>query len=222
MLTQISDKAIRILTLSILGLVTLVAVGVGYQLFKAQYAVEVYRDRVKQMAADYGDLMETYNQAVRKTAVTELVVEDGSLCVHVRTAEGVDRTVATPFDPAREIFVDYVVLDGRLWIRRIYDDHTRPSEGLVIDPAYETVDWSDPKLRQGKVVYRSLTEGRWIVTVTGGGSLGLAKVSDTEFSDLAAPPHVRDYPQIEREVQQEVDAVGPGDVFKRLVGVEGG
>jgi len=220
MLTQISDKAIRILTLAVLGLVTFLATAIGYQLVKSQYAADVYREQLKQMAADYQDLMDTYNEAVRKTAVTELVVRGDSLCVHVRTTEGLQRTIETPFNPAREIFVDYVVLDGRLWIRRIYDDQTRPREGLVIDPAYETVDWSDPKLRQGKVVYRSLSEGRWVVTVTGGGSLGLAKVADGESTDLAAPPRVRDYPQIEREVQRQVDAVGPGDVLKRLVGVD--
>src|SRR5690554_4211377 len=51
----------------------------------------------------YEQLRQTYNEAVAKTAVTELVVEDGTLCVTIRTAEGVDRTIPTPFDPSKEI-----------------------------------------------------------------------------------------------------------------------
>lgn len=217
-IARFSDRATRFIGACALLLIGAVVMTVGYQLVKMQLAVDVYRQRVRQLADNYQQLQNVYNQAVRKTAATELVVKDNQLCVHVRTAEGVVRSIPTSFDPKHEIFVDYVVHDSRLWIRRIYDDQTRPRDGLVIDATFGEVDWSNPSLRQGKVVYRALAEGRWAVTVTGGGSLGLAKIDDQAEVQLVEPPIVRDYPQIERDLQQQVDAVGPTDVLRRLVG----
>ncbi len=157
---------------------------------------DALQERHADLQRVHEDLRNTYNEAIAKTAVTELLVEDGTLCVTIRTAEGVDRTIPTPFNPAKEIYVDYVVLDGRLWIRRVFDQDTPPGRGLVIDPTQADVDWSDPRLRHGNAVYRSLSEGRWIVTVTGDGSLGLVK-SDDAIPSLSPPPPVRDYEPLE-------------------------
>jgi len=44
-----------------------------------------------------------------------------------------------------------------------------------VDPNLAEVDWNRVGHHSGKAVYRSLTEGRWLVTVTGDGSLGLVK-----------------------------------------------
>ncbi len=192
---------------------------VGYRLIEANLKADIYRDRLTELADDYDQLRQTYNQAVRKTAVTELVVEDGALSVSIRNAEGVVKQVATPFDPSGEIYVDYVVLDGRLWVRRVFDAKTPPSEGVVVEPELAETDWDDPALAHGKAVYRRLDEGRWIVTVTGDGSLGLAKASGAEPTNLTAVPQVRDYEPVDEQARAEVEQIGPGDVVRSLVGV---
>ncbi len=193
---------------------------VGYQLVQANLKADIYRDRLTELADDYDQLRQTYNQAVRKTAVTELVVEDGKLCVSIRTNEGVVKQIPTPFDPSGEIYVDYVVLDGRLWVRRVFDAQTPPSAGVVVEPELTDVGWDDPALAHGKAVYRRLDEGRWVVTVTGDGSLGLAKATGNEPTDLTSTPSVRDYEPVHEQARAEVDRIGPGDVVRRLVGVE--
>ena len=143
-----------------------VLVVLGYRLASRNVELDIYQDRLAGLSNEYESLRLMYNQAVRKTAVTELIVKDGRLSLAIRTIEGVNRLIDTPFDPAREIYCDYVLLDGRLCIRRVYDAHTPPHKGLVIDDKLEYVDWNDPAARYGNAVYRSLSEGRWIVTGT--------------------------------------------------------
>lgn len=193
---------------------------VGYKLIAANLKADIYRDRLTALADDYDQLRETYNQAVRRTAVTELVVDDGKLCVSIRNAEGVVKSIPTPFDPSGEIYVDYVVFDGRLWVRRVFDAKTAPSEGVLIDPKLMEVAWDDEAATHGKAVYRQLGEGRWVVSVTGDGSLGLARATGTDPVDLTSSPGVRDYEPITQQAQAEVDRIGPTDVMKRLVGVD--
>jgi len=194
-----------------------VIAAVGYRLVRSKVELDVYRDRLAGLANDYEALRSAYNEAVARTAVTELIVKDGRLSLAIRTIQGVDRVIDTPFDPAREIYCDYVLLDGRLWIRRVYDSRTPPSKGLVIDSSLEQVNWNDPAARYGKAVYRSLDEGRWIVTVTGDGSLGLAKTDAKAEVVLSGPPPVRDYEQIKKQIDDRMADVTAGDVLKRLV-----
>jgi hypothetical protein len=208
----------------ITGIATVVFIGVagfaGYRLIEANLKADIYRDRLTALADDYDQLRQTYNQAVRRTAVTELVVADGKLCVTIRNAEGVVRSVPTPFDPSGEIYVDYVVLDGRLWVRRVFDAVTPPIGGVVIDPELEEVAWDSATATHGKAVYRQLDEGRWVVSVTGDGSLGLARAADNDPVELTSSPNVRDYEPISEQAQAEVDRIGPADIVKRLVGVQ--
>ncbi len=202
---------------AVMGLALLGAVAVvGYRLASSQVEVDVYRDRLAGLSGEYESLRSQYNQAVRKTAVTELIVQNARLAVAVRTVEGFDRVIETPYNPAHEIYCDYVLLDGRLWIRRVYDSHTPPRDGLVIDNHLEHVDWNDPRARYGNAVYRSLSEGRWIVTVTGDGSLGLAKVDDDARVELSGPPPVRDYEQVRKQIRDALADIGVADVLKRV------
>jgi hypothetical protein len=201
-----------------IGIVLLCAMAfVGYRLGAAKVELDIYRDRLADLSRDYKSLRSTYNEAVRKTATTELIVRDGTLSVAIRTIEGLERLVETPFDPSREIYCDYVLTDGRLWIRRVYDSHTPPSRGVVIDEALAEVDWTDPATRFGKAVYRSLGEGRWIVTVTGDGALGLARTDADAEVVLSGPPPVRDYEELEKQIDEDVADVRLGEVLKRLV-----
>ena len=200
------------------ALLALVAGGAGiaWNLGKTRIESSIYKDRLRTLSAEHGQLAEQYNQAVRKTAVTELIVKDGALSVAVVTADGQRRVIPTPYDPSNEIFCDYVIVDGRLWIRRVYNSGTAPDDGIQIDPALAYIDWQDPRARYGYVIYRSLGEGRWIVTVTGGGALGLARVENDVSVDLQEAPVVQDFEEIEVEIEGQVKQVSPGEVVKHL------
>jgi hypothetical protein len=147
----------------------------AYRLLEASLAAEVYRGRLTELSADYEQLRDRYNTAVRRTAVTELQVEDGALTVVIRTADGELQSLPSPFDPSKEIYVDFVVHEGRLFIRRLFDEDTPPGEGMLVDPRFVDVDWNAAGENHGKAAYRALGEGRWVVDVTGDGSLGLAR-----------------------------------------------
>ena len=194
-----------------------VILGIGYHLALSKVKSDIYRDRLVDLSSDYEMLRSMYNQAVAKTAVTELIVKDGRLSLAIRTIEGVDRVIDMPFDPAQEIYCDYALIDGRIWIRRVYDAHTPPRDGVVIDDDLKHINWNDSAARYGKAIYRSLDEGRWIVTVTGDGSLGLAKADAKADAMLSGPPPVRDYEEIETQIGDALDDLTVGDVLKRIV-----
>jgi len=192
----------------------------GYRLLRADIAAEVYRERLEGLAKDYEAVRADYNRAVKRTAVNELIVRDGKVFVRVRNAAGTVKEIETPYDPSREIYVDYVVVDGRLWLRRVFDSATAPGAGLVIDPALADLDWQSPSAKEGKAVYRRLSEGRWVVTVTGDGSLGLAKAEGEAEAPLAMAPEVKEYEQMEKEAQTEIGRIGAGEVWRRMVSGE--
>jgi hypothetical protein len=197
--------------------VVLLAAGgafLGYRLVRADIAASVYKQRLAAMAGDYQALRDRYAEAVARTAVTELVVDDNKLSVRVRSAEGEITTIPAPFDPSGEIYVDYVVVGQRLWIRRVFDARTPPERGLVIDPSLARIDWSDPNAAHGKAVYRRLGEGRWVITVTGDGSLGLARATDEV--QLANSPAIKDYSKVPEQTQQDVERIGASDVWRWL------
>lgn len=202
------------------ALVLLISTGgfLGYRFAESKIAVDIYRDRLQTLSQEYDTLADQYNDAVRKTAVTELIVTGGTLTVVVRRADGQESIIETPFDPSKEIHCDYVLLDGRLWIRRVYDDATPPREGVLIDPSLAYIDWDAPGARYGIAVYRSLDEGRWIVTATGNGSLGLVKVDGEYRTPLSPPPMVESFDEIEKQINDKVDAIGVGEVLKRAIG----
>jgi hypothetical protein len=195
-----------------LGLVGLA----GWQLLRAGLAADVYRERLAETARDYQLLRQRYDEAVRRTAVSELLVEDGRLAVRVRDAAGEIRRIETPFDPTQEIYVDFVVLDGRLWIRRVFDARTPPEQGVLVDPELAQVDWSAAGAEHGKAAYRALGPGRWVVSVTGDGSLGLARSSDEPPAQLAPPPPVRRYEPIEGSLDDALRELSPGELLRAL------
>lgn len=195
----------------------IVAAGLfGYSLLRADLAADVYLDRLQTLASDYETLRGTFNEAITKTAVTELVVEEGKLFVHVRNATGDVQVLETPYDPRGEIYVDFVVVNGRLLIRRLFDEKTRPADAMVIDERLADVDWAAEESRLGKAVYRALDDGRWVITVTTNGSLDLARAPEGESFDLVSAPPVREYDQIREEAAHEIEEIGPGDVIRRV------
>ena len=205
----------------------------GYRFLRADVASQIYEKRLEELALDYRQLADTYNEAVKRTAVTELIVKGETLSVRVRTIEGPTRVIPTPFDPRGEIYVDFVVIDGRLWIRRLFDAGTAPGQGLVIDPALASVGWADADGSQGtqgarggdgvrvaaavgKAVYRSLSEGTWVVTVSGDGSLGLSRLEPGTEPRLVARPQIKDYEQVHAEATERASSLTASDIWREL------
>lgn len=174
----------------ITGIVFITLAVAVFAVIRRQMDDSAHQKRFAALSQRYDTLEELYNEAVRRTAVTELNVDNGRLSVVIRTVKGPLHTIDTPFDPNQEIYVDYLVLNGRLWIRRIFDGQTPPENALVLDPELAAVDWDIERMPYGKAVYRRLSEGRWIITVTGTGSLGLAKITDGAETELVHAPRI--------------------------------
>lgn len=191
---------------------------VGLRLAKSDAAERVYRQRLEAMATDYESLRSDYNQAIRRTAVTELVVADGKVTALVRSAHGTVAEVATAADPTKEVYVDFALVDGRVWIRRVFDSATRPNDATVIDPRLADVDWEGSNASVGQAVYRTLGEGRWVVRVSGDGALGLERVPDDAVISLSEAPAVKTFEEIQGEVDARVEAVGWREALGAVIG----
>jgi len=188
----------------------------GYFWLRGEVAVGIYEERLDTLLNDYDMLRARYNDVVRKTAITELVVRNGRLSVVVRSVDGPLETIPTPFDPAGEIYVDYVVIDGRLWIRRVFDAGTPPSQGVLVDPGLAHVDWQSDGAEHGKAVYRQLSEGNWLVTVTGNGALGLTQSDVAAAGELQSAPALRNSTEIAEAAKGDLREIGPRDVLHQV------
>lgn len=222
------------LVIAIVGLGGATVVGTGVELVRSRAAAGVYRQRLAELRDDHVALVGRYNDAVRRTAVTELVVrapledpEPGSiprdrLSVRVRSVEGVEREIATDFDPDSEIYVDFAIIDGRVLIRRLFDEHTPPSEGLLIDASLGDVDWSDQRATLGKAVYRSLDRGRWTISVNGSGSIDLAWSGEPDDppAALEAVAVVDSFDEIEAEIADVEARIGIGELWAWVMGAD--
>lgn len=207
----------RIFTTSAVAALGTGAALLGYHLIRADLSESVYRQRLEEIARQYESLRDRYNEAVRRTAVTELLVRDGRLSVRIRNAAGVIREIPTDFDPRNEIYVDYAIVDGRLWIRRVFDALTPPSRGVIIDPELAQIEWDGERATFGKAVYRSLGEGRWVVTASGDGSLGLMLAGD-EPTVLSPPVAIGRFEEIDAELRGRIAEIGPYDIWRQLWG----
>ncbi len=211
--------AVQGIVVGLAGIGGVVLIGaVGLRFAKADAASQVYQDRLRELSGEYETLRTQYNSAVRQTAVTELVVKDRSVTVHVRTIEGESEAIETACNADKEIYVDFALVDGRLWIRRVFDSDTPPSKATVINPKLADVDWESEGALVGQAVYRMLGEGRWVVRAGGDGALGLARVEDDEVVSLSAPPEVRSFDEVQSVVDDEIGKVGWRDVFAAVVG----
>lgn len=202
-----------------LGILLVLGAGslAGYGLLRARLADDILRHRLELLAADYAVLHERYQAVIARTAVTELRVADGRLSVVVRDLAGTLREIPTPYDPATEIYVDYAIVDGRLFVRRVFAEDVPPREGVLVDPALLAIDWDEARASHGKAAYRTLGEGRWVVTVTGGGALGLAPAPD-EPVQLSPPPALRRFEPVESQVEARLAEVRPEEVWHAFRG----
>ena len=201
-----------ITSLAIISAVAITAV-VGLKIAKAETANQVYRDRLSDLSTDYKSLAAQYNQAVRQTAVTELIVKDRKITVEIRTIEGEQETIETPCNADKEIYVDFALIAGRLWIRRVFDADTPPSQATIINPKLANVDWDSEGALVGQAVYRQLDEGRWIVNAAGDGALALTRVDDDQIINLSPPPTVKAYEEVQSQVDEELEKITWRDVL---------
>jgi len=210
------DRALgRLATFVVFIFVGAVLAG-GYAVLRGRVVESVYQEKLDALVREYESLRVRYNDAVKQTAVTELVVEGESVDVVVRGVDGLIREIETDLDPDQEVHVDFVVKEGRLFIRRVYDDETAPASGIVIDPELVGVDWDDPDVARGLTVYRGeLAPGRWVVSTTGNGALDLVSVPESTEVELRAAPPVRSYDAVEEEVDESLRRVSAPDVLRR-------
>jgi len=206
-----------------LALVALALAAVaGYRWARATVAQEIYRNRLVALENDYRQLTQQYNQAITPRPVTEILVEDGRVCVVVRKGDELVR-VPTHFDIRKnEVYVDYILADQRLLIRRVFEfnkvNAVPPDKVVYIDKDLLEVDWDPDRIPYGKSLSFSKREdGRYIISVTGDGSLGLKQVSSSTEVDLESVPRVKDYPPIEEAAHKEIDAIGVADVWRYLI-----
>tara|TARA_E500000318_G_scaffold96155_1_gene96343 strand:+ start:55531 stop:56169 length:639 start_codon:yes stop_codon:yes gene_type:complete len=203
--------------LAVVGATAVVAM-VGLRFAKADAANAVYKSRLQDLSSEYETLRTHYNSAVRQTAVTELVVRDRSVTVQVRTIEGTVETIETDANADKEIYVDFALIEGRLWIRRVFDADTPPSQATLINPKLAQIDWDQENALVGQAVYRQLGEGRWVVNTSGDGALALTRVPEDQIVNLAPPPEIGNFDEIQSEVSEEIDKVSWRDVFAAVLG----
>lgn len=203
---------------TLLSLALILGAGyLGYQVLRNGVAADVYHDRLVQLNDEHHELIDQYNQAVTRTAVTELVIQNGTVCVNVRTADGRVEPHPVDADPSHEIYVDYVVKGNRLLIRRVFDSRSAPDDSGLIDSALLDLDWSDPTLKHGQSISRRFTDGRWIVTVSGDGALALAKIDHHVEVELQRPPKIEDFDPVSA-TQNQIKQISPADVYSRYFG----
>jgi hypothetical protein len=203
------------LTAAALGIAALL----GYQWAKASVAQDIYRDRLAGLQADYQQLAEQYNQAITPRPVTELLVENQKICVLVRKGDGELVRVPTPFNGwENDVYVDYVLADGRLLIRRVFEikNGQDTSKPVQVDADLVDVQWGDA-VPFGKAIYRSkMADGRWVVSVTGDGSLTLKRVGNDEPVELATQPKIEKFDPVDERADEAVERIGVGDVWQYL------
>ncbi|MEO1236048.1 MAG: hypothetical protein AAFX76_04600 [Planctomycetota bacterium] len=200
---------------AVASLVLVAAAGLlGYQLLRSGVAADVYHDRLVELQDDHARLVDHYNRAVTRTAVTELLVDTdaGTVCVNVRTADGRLESHPVAADPRHPLYVDFVVKDQRLLIRRVFDSRSAPDDAGAIDSDLLDLDWTDPTLRHGQAIYRQLSTGRWIVSVSGDGSLALSKIDENTAVDLLAAPPVAEFEPV-AAARRELESITPADVW---------
>ncbi len=214
------DAIVR-LFVRLFALTGLIAIGAAvtavYSMGRNQVVEGIYREKLSEVVEAHEKLRTRYESAMKKTIVTEIEVKGGEVNLLVRSVEGVVKRIPTDLDPRDEVFVDYLVIDDRLLIRRVYGDKTPPAEGVAIDPELVDVDWDDESIQRGQSIYRGkLTEGRWLVTMTGNGALDLTKAEGETPPLVAGPPTIKKFEEVTDEINAEVETVKTTEVIEKL------
>ena len=185
----------------------------GYRVLREGARASVYRQRLQELSEKNSALRERFNHVISETAVTELRVQDGKLTAAVVSPEGVLQTLDLSYSPQSEIHVDYIIRGGRLWIRRVYDQDTPPQQGTLIDPKLANIKFRSDE--HGISIYRTLGEGRWVISVTPNGALSLQQQPlSSGPTKLFAAPEIMDFEALEQDANQQLDQVSALDLLK--------
>ena len=163
-------------------------------------------------------LRDQYERALRETVVTELEVKEGALSVRYLRSDGKIVVVPTALNTEKEIFIDFYVAGNRVGIRRLFDSSQPADSAIVLDEPWDTMANDAPPASFGRTVYRRLDEGRWVVTMTGNGSLGLMRSALDDSGRLAAPPALVNPEAPLREGDEAVEEISFSDVVGWLMG----
>lgn len=208
------------LPFALLGL--LVAAFAGYQWARSNVAQDIYRDRLIGLQDDYRALAQRYNQAVTPRPVTELLVEDGIVCLGVRKGDGELVRIPTDFDVRQnQVYVDYLIVDQRLLIRRAFEFHpvnAVPADKVVyVDQELLDIEWDPERIPYGKALScRGLEDGRYIISVTGDGSLGMKQIALDAAITLQTHPPLEEFHPVDEQTKSDIAAIGIGDVWKHM------
>ena len=237
------------------GALLCVLVVLGYQFFKMKMLVGHYKEGVVEITQKYQSVLDEYNRAVdtfnelksrynevlARTVITELKVENNKCSVILKNSEGVLAEIPVEVNLGKEVFVDYICFDNRLFIRRVFDSGTAPERAADILALQNVrgflpaaIDWSDPKFRSGKSIYRKLADGTWMITVTGGGALDIDRKENIPHLEFISPLEgflLKDYKPENGELLQKAfdekinkyaGELGVLDVLKFALGMSGG
>ncbi|MEM8549534.1 MAG: hypothetical protein AAGF10_01980 [Verrucomicrobiota bacterium] len=205
------------LTLLLVLALGAVAMSFGFKLARAHMAEDIYRQRLTHLAEDYANLRADYERALQQSLVTELLVEDGQVSVSYLRQDGQQVELLTPLNANREIYVDFFVQGNRVGIRRIFDSSMAPEAAIVLDEPWDLLAQEDDETAFGRAVYRRLKEGRWAVTMTGNGSLGLEPARDNGPLLLNEPPPLVTPEIALSEGDEAIDAIALEDVVSWLM-----
>jgi hypothetical protein len=237
------------------GVLLCVLVVLGYQFFKMKMLVGHYKEGVTEITGKYQGVLDEYNKAadrfnelkarynevLARTVITELKVEGGKCSVILKNSEGVLAEIPVEVNLRKEVFVDYIFFDNRLFIRRVFDSGTAPERAPDILALQNVrgylpaaIDWNDPKFRYGKSIYRKLADGTWMITVTGGGALDIDRKENIPHLEFISPLEgflLKEYkPESGELLQKAFDEkinkyageLGVFDVLKFALGISGG
>jgi len=237
------------------GVLLCVLLVVGYQFLKMKMLVGHYKAGVVEITQKYQNVLDEYNRAADKfnelksrynevlarTVITELKVENNKCSVILKNLEGVLAEIPVEVNLRKEVFIDYIFFDNRLFIRRVFDAGTAPERAADILALQNVrgflpapVDWNDSKFRYGKSIYRKLEAGTWMITVTGGGALDIDRKENIPHLEFISPLEgffLKDFkPESGELLQKAFDEkinkysgeLGVLDVLKFTLGIKGG
>lgn len=163
----------------------------GWEIYRRDNAVQAAEARAASLARQLAEVREERQRLLARTGITLIEVDDDMVRLLVARADGSLQVIPTPYSPDGEIFVDYVVHQGRVLIRRVFDESTSPREAVVVDPALVEINWEalDPR-SHGRTVYRQLAPGRWMISISGAGALGLERLDDTAPTPFIQPSQI--------------------------------
>ncbi|MEO1335603.1 MAG: hypothetical protein AAFV29_08155, partial [Myxococcota bacterium] len=79
------------------------------------------------------------------------------------------------------------------------------------------VDWSNAQVKRGVTVYRGgLTDGRWLISVSGNGALDLVKAEGPTPELMAGPPVIRKFDGMTQQLDRRLARVQTGEILQRL------